>query len=195
MTVLCGVHPIDDVQAHQGQFLVDVVKHGRVVGDDVDQAAGADDFGVGADFRLEPLYHGGNQAGVAQHQARLQGGGGIASDRFRRGYQFDPAEQGGVVIQGVSGQIDARRNRATQVLAVAGNGVKHGGGAQVNHDDRRAVKSDGGHRVHDAVGAHVAGVVVADGHTQVNLRVHQQGRDAEKAAAHVLEQAGEGRHH
>ena len=58
--------------------------------------------------------------------------------------------------------VDAREDRAAQVLALGGDAVEGGGGAEVDGDHRRAHELEGGDRVHDAVGADLARVLVAD---------------------------------
>ena len=89
--------------------------------------------------------------------------------------------------QRLHGDRDAGRNGATQVLALRSDGVERGGRPEVDDDQALrpfVVRRDG---VHDAVRAHLARVVVENGHARLRSRADEERLLVEEALAHLLE--------
>ena len=98
------------------------------------------------------------------------------------------ASREGAGEQRLRGDAHARRDRAAQVVAVGVDRVEHGGGAEVDDDQRgRPVPLARRDRVHDAVRAHLVRVLVADAHAGADRAAHDDRLDAEEAAADRLE--------
>ena len=76
-----------------------------------------------------------------------------------------------LVNKRIDGDPDADRDGAAQVFAVLGNHVEVDGGAEVHDDARAAVFVEAGDAVHQPVGAHFVGIVVADGEPDIGARL------------------------
>ena len=108
--------------------------------------------------------------------------------------QLHPAQRGGPAEQGVQGDLDAGHDGAAQVLALVRDDVEGGGGAEVDHDGGTAVQVVGAHRVGDAVGADLPGVVVEDRHAGLDPGAQHHGLDGQVALAHAPELVGDAGH-
>ena len=85
-------------------------------------------------------------------------------------------------------------DRAAEVLALGGDRLEGGGGAEVDDDRRAAEEVEGRHRVGDAVGADLLGVVVEDRQPGAHARLDDQGREPEVALGHAAQRPGDPGH-
>src|SRR5690606_10254779 len=76
-----------------------------------------------------------------------------------------------------------------EVLALRGDGLEGGGGAEVDDDRGAAVEVEGGDGVRDAVGADLLGVVVEDREAGADAGLDDEGGEAEVALGHAAQRA------
>ena len=97
--------------------------------------------------------------------------------------------------RGLGGHADPRRDGPAEVHALGGDYVEDGSGAEVHDDGRVAVQVLGGDRVGDAIRPHVPGVVVGNLQAGAERPGDRKRLDAEVIGSHLLEHAGQRRHH
>ena len=100
---------------------------------------------------------------IAEDRAGLHGAHRVAPDRPVRCPQLDPRQLGGPGRQRLEPELEPRRDGAADVGAVGGDAVERRGGPEVDDDRRRAVQPACRERVHQPVGADLAGSLGPDG--------------------------------
>ena len=115
----------------------------RVRRDDRGQPAGGDDRGL-ADLVDHAVGDAVDLGGEAVERAGLDRLDGVLADDVAGLDQLDLAQRGGPGEEGVEADVDAGEDGAAEVLALGGDGVERGGGAEVDDDRRPAVEVERG---------------------------------------------------
>ena len=100
-----------------------------------------------------------------------------------------------MLIQRARGNADARRDHSAQVFSFAGNRVKGGGRAQINHDAWPAKFFKRSHAIHNTVCAHFLRIFIKHRHTSLDARLHKQRLEMEVALANFAQGGIHGRNH
>ena len=90
---------------------------------------------------------------------------------------------------------DTGGDRAAEELALAAVDVEAGRRAEVDDDARPPVLLEGGERVHEPVGADLAGVVDGQRHPGARARPDDHRREVEVLVRHHAQHLGDDRHH
>ena len=98
----------------------------------------------------------------------------VAANDRGRALDINTGELGGVREERIRGQVDARGDRAAEILTVFGDGVEGGGGAEINHAGRTSVQRLDRDRVRHAVRADGARVFIANSDARLDARVHDE---------------------
>ena len=85
-----------------------------------------------------------DEADVAVVKAALQVGDGIGADDLGGALDIHAAQAGGARKQRIGAEAEAGCDGAAQVLALGGDHVERGRGAEVHHDARAAIALEGG---------------------------------------------------
>ncbi len=112
----------------------------------------------------------------AVHEAGLEAADRRLPDHRRRRCVVDLHEPGRTGEQRLHGRLDSRREDTADVLALGRDDVEVRRGAEVDHDDRGAVALLGRDRVHDAVRADLARIVVANRDAGLDARADDEQR-------------------
>ena len=104
-----------------------------------------------------------------------------------------PRKTRGGPIQRIGRYDEAGGDDSAGVLPARRDRVKGGGGAEVDHDGPLRPTRIGGHRVHYAIRAQIARVLVEDGHPGLHTWPNDQGCDAEVAHKQPFHGRGGGR--
>ena len=155
----------------EGQPRLDVGDGARQRADEPGQPAGGDDRGVGVELGADALAHAVDERRVAVDGARLHRLDRGSPDHVPRLDELDPAQRRGPSEQGVEADVDPGEDGAAEVLALRGDGLEGGGGAEVDDDRGATEQVEGGDGVGDAVGADLLGVVVEDGQPGAHARL------------------------
>ena len=102
---------------------------------------------------------------------------------LRGSTQLDAEQRGGAAVQRVEADLDAREDRAAEVLALARDRFERGGGAEVDDDRRAAVEVEGGRRASAMRSAtDLLRVVVEDRHAGLHARLDDDRRRSRSSA-------------
>src|SRR3569833_1435810 len=190
---------VDQAQADQSQPRLVRVDGAGLVQDEGGQAAGGhhgDLFRVVGQLLRHPLDHAVHLAGEAEDDARLQRLDRALADDVAGPYELDLVQLRTALGQRVDRDLDARGDRAADVLPLGRDRVERRRGAEVDHDRRAAVDVRGGQRVDDAVGPDLFGVVHAYGDAGLDARLHDHRGDVAVVAAarlaHLVQHRGDG---
>ena len=161
----------DQPQALERQQVVGLVDRGGERGHEmVREAAGRDHRRLDAEFLAQPRDDAVDLAGEAVDDARAHGVSRRLADQRARLAELDLPELGGATSQRLERYLDAGRDDAAQVLALARDDVVGDRGAKV-HDDARALEPrPRGDRVDEAVRPELAGVVHPNRHAGTHAR-------------------------
>ena len=94
-------------------------------------------------------------------------------------------------MQGFGGKIDAGRNNAAAIIAVAIHDIEGRGGAEIDHDGRAAITLEGGNRRHQPVGADLFWPVDQDFKAKIDIVAadhHRRRAEIALAQRHQIEQ-------
>src|SRR3954463_13931023 len=91
-SVLSPVQLVNEPQPGQRQVRIDRLDRRGLAGDTLGETTGGDHAGGAAEFGLDALHEPVDQPDVAEDDARLEGGNGVAPDRVRRRIEPDVEE-------------------------------------------------------------------------------------------------------
>ena len=167
---------------------------GRVRRDQLGQPAGGDDARLDAELLPDGRDDSVHLTREAVDEPGLERRGGRAADRGRRLDEVHLDESGGALEERLHRDLDPRREHAADVLALGRHDVEVRRRSEVDDDARRAVALLRGDRVGDAVRAHLARVVVANGDAGPDARPHHEQRRLRPPLGEHLVLADERRH-
>src|SRR5712691_5267513 len=185
---------VEDPQPHEPEMVVHALDRARDARDERGEPARPDHPRATAHLRPHPLDEPVDESGESVDRARLDIGRRVAADRLLGSDELDPVEAGRAVHERVDRRSEAGRDRAADELAPRVHAVERRGGAEVDHDERRAVKNRRREGVNVAVGADLARRVHVERHPGVHTRLDEERRPAEVLLAHPLERLLDGRH-
>src|SRR5882724_9991577 len=155
----------DNAQAFESEQVVHAGDVHRAASDQFGEAAGGDDFCLLAHLVQQSREDSVYQAEIAEVKARLQ-----APDRGRADdaiglADVDARQARGALEQRFRADAEAGGDDAAEILAIFGDRVEGGGGAEIHHDTWSAVLLECGDAVHNAVGADLGRVLVFHRHS------------------------------
>src|SRR5580704_690212 len=131
---------VDEAEPVAREALVDDVDHRDQPGERRCQAAGGDHLGLPLHLLAEAPDQPLDEADVAEDDPRLHAPRGRMPDRLDRGGQLDSDEHRSMAHQRVVTELDARSDRAAEVVSPGIDGVECRRGAEVNEDGRPLVE-------------------------------------------------------
>src|SRR4051812_47495363 len=153
-----------------------VLGDGLALGEDEwGESAGRDDDRVSAELVGDPADDAVDLAGEAEDDPGLQRLDRRLADDRAWPDQLDLEQASRSVGQGVDGDLDPRRERTAEELALVTDDVEVGRRTEVDDDRRPAVQRVRRQGVHDAVRPDLARVVVEDRDTGANTRLDDDG--------------------
>ena len=126
-------------------------------------------------------------AGRAEDEARLDRLDGVLADHRRRRFELDAGEPRGALHQRCRGDLETGGDHSAEELAVLGDDVEVGAGAEVDHDRGAAEARVGRERIDDPVGSDLARIVGEDRDAGLRPRTHHQRLEREIPSGHLAE--------
>ena len=155
------------------------------------EAAGEDQLGVTLHLATHPDDQALHQAGVAEDEAGLHGGSGVAPEDGLGRCQLDAREPGRPLHQGVMADHETGGHGAAQVVAGGVDGVDGGGGPEVADDGRTAVEVLGGDGIGDPIGSDQRRVVVVNADAGPDTRSDDERGMPKALAGELVDAPGE----
>src|SRR5450755_822007 len=181
------VSPIDDAETLQREQLVDFADGAGLGSQQWRQPSGGQDLHWKCKLARHPLADAVHKSGIAEDQPGLHRVDGVSPDDGRRPGEFHARQARRILKEGFHGNGNPRRNAPTQVLPLGRHRIEGGGRPEIHHHQALVVLLECRDGIDDAVGPHLAGVVVEDGHPRLHARSDEQWTDAKIAFGHVLQ--------
>src|SRR4051812_29531549 len=186
----------DQTEADEGQVRL-VLGDGLALAEqERRKTTGRDDDRLSAQLVGDAPHDAVDLAGEPEDDARLERLDGRLADDRPRPDQLDLQQPRGPGGEGVDGDLDPRRERAAEELALSADDVEVGRRTEVDDDRRPAVQGVRRQSVDDAVRADLAGVVVEDRDAGADSRLDDDGRHvgvvAVEHSAQLVENRGDG---
>src|SRR5712692_1315897 len=178
-----GISLVHDAEALEGEPGLIVLDGAGVRHDQLRQPAGGDDRRH-SELALEPIDDRVDLTTEAVHRARLDGLDRRLADHVLRRHQLHAPERSRACEQRVERDLDARKDRAPEILTLLAHRVDGVRGAEVDHDGGAAVQVVRADGIGDAVSTDVLRLVVEDRHAGADPRLEHQRREAEVALGH-----------